>query len=222
MKNVIKVGLVDDHQLFREGLRMMIESSPDMEVCLEASNGEELLAKLKEGTIPEVILLDLEMPNMDGMKTSEQLHAFFPEIKFLILTMHEDSRLIQHMMKQGANGYVLKTAKWEELRQAIEQVIAKDYYFSDLVGLAMLKNLHQPRKSKPQIHDSFHLSKREYEVLELICKGHTTTEIGELLFISPRTVEGHRTNLLKRLEVKNTAGLIIKALKNNLLSLSQL
>ncbi len=221
MNSKIKIGLVDDHPLFRQGLRTLMEAQTDMEVTLEAANGQELLDQLAE-TLPDVILLDLEMPQMDGMKTCERVKQSYPEIKILILTMHQDARLIQFMLKQGANGYVTKTAKWDELQTAIYKVMEQDYYFSDLVGLAMLQNIKHPRIGVPSIGPKISLTKREKEVLDLIARGHNTPEIAEKLFISQRTVEGHRSNLLKRLDVNNIAGLIIKALKLNLIVLEDL
>lgn len=223
MQKLVKVGLVDDHPLFRQGLRLMIENSGNLEVVLEASNGVELFQILEtENTFPDVILLDMEMPQMDGMQSCEKLKQDYPQIKVLILTMHQDARLIQAMMKQGANGYILKTTKWNELQKALLEVVQKDYYFSDLVSLAMLQNLQTPKKIKPSIGNSFSLSQREQEVLELIVKGKSTPEIAEILYLSQRTIEGHRSNLLKRLEVKNMAGLIVKAIKLELVPLSLL
>lgn len=222
MDKNIRVALVDDHPLFREGMQTMINSYPNMEVVLEASHGEELLAKLEAGIQVQVILLDLEMPQMDGMQTCEALRQRYPEVKILILTMHKEVRLIQYLMKLGANGYILKTAKWEEVQKGLREVVEKGYYFSDLVGLAMLQNIQGPNKGKPVIGQGITLTAREKEVLELICQGKNTPEIAELLFISKRTVEGHRANLLARLEVKNTAGMIVKALKEGIVSLEEL
>ncbi|MFK7923069.1 MAG: response regulator [Bacteroidia bacterium] len=221
MSSPIKIALVDDHSLFRQGLRTLMESQSDLAVVLEAGNGQELLDQLTEVEL-DVILLDLEMPQMDGMQTCERVKQLYPELKVLILTMHQDARLIQFMLKQGANGYVTKTAKWDELKKAIHQVMEQDYYFSDLVGLAMLQNLKHPRQGVPSIGPKISLTKREKEVLDLIAQGANTPEIAEKLFISQRTVEGHRSNLLKRLEVNNIAGLIIKALKLNLIVLEDL
>ncbi|MDW3648906.1 MAG: response regulator transcription factor [Bacteroidia bacterium] len=222
METSLKIGLVDDHPLFRQGIEMMISSNTDMKVVLQASNGAELLELLERGGEADVILLDLEMPEMDGMETCGKVKALYPEIKILILTMHEDAPLIQHMMKQGANGYVLKSAKWEELQKALLEVAEKDFYFSDLVGLAMLSNLTGNSKPDPSLSTAPKLSRREREVLEEIIKGKSSQEIADSLFISLRTVEGHRSSLLQILGVKNTAGMIVKALKLNLISLSEI
>ncbi|MEL6590117.1 MAG: response regulator transcription factor [Bacteroidota bacterium] len=219
----IHVALVDDHPLFRQGLQNLMQASGEIEVVMQASNGQELLDQLATHDGPlDVILLDLEMPEMDGMKTCQNLREQYPNIKILVLTMHQDARLIQYMLKQGANGYVLKTAKWDELKTAVQKVLENDYYFSDLVGLAMLQNLKYPRQGVPSIGPKISLTKREQEVLDYIVRGISTPEIAEKLFISKRTVEGHRHNLLKRLEVNNTAGLVVKALKLNLVSLADL
>ena len=221
----IHIALVDDHKMFREGLKLIIEQQEDIKVVLEAENGQGLLDALKlQGDIqPDIVLLDLEMPGLNGIKTCEILHREYPEIKVLILSMHQDARLIQNLMKIGAHGYVLKTSQWDELDAGLRQIMDKGYYFSDLVGLAMLNKIKGPPASSINAFTLIpEISKREKEVLQLICKGYSTAEIADQLFISKRTVEGHRASLLRQLEVKNTAGLIIRSLKLQLISLEEL
>ncbi|MEL6675981.1 MAG: response regulator transcription factor [Bacteroidota bacterium] len=219
----IKVALVDDHALFREGVRLMLEDAAGLTFAFEAANGREMMEFLEAGRLPEVILLDLEMPEMDGMESCELVKSKFPGIKILILTMHRDAQLIQHMMKMGANGYLLKSARWEEVERAIFQVQQKDFYFSDLVGLSMIQALQNPVETPPASPGpTIRISRREQEVLELIFAGNNTPEIAETLFISQRTVEGHRSNLLKRLEARNMADLIVKGLQHRLISLPEL
>jgi len=218
-EKVITVGIADDHSLFREGIRLILRDFDNIELTLEAENGRDLLTKLKNG-IPDVLLLDLEMPEMDGIETLKTLKsdAAYYEIKVIILTMHKEERMITYLMELGANGYIMKDTEPREIEQAIRTVYEEGFYFSDEVSHAMLQGLKQKTKKPPKIGDNYHLTEREKEVLKLIAKGLTTAEIGEKLFISTRTVEGHRKNLLSKLGARNTASLIMKAIKEGLIS----
>lgn len=208
----IKVALADDHSLFREGLRFILAKMSGIELILEVSNGAELL-KGFEKEIPDVVLLDLEMPNGDGIETCKRIKENYSKVKVLILTMHSEERMISYLMELGANGYLLKDIRHDVLKTAIETVQAQGFYFTTEVSKSLLEGLRKHNKQVPKFGMGVSLSSREKEVLELIAKEFTTIEIGEKLFISERTVEGHRKNLLSKFDVKNTAGLIIKAVK---------
>ncbi|AXG69730.1 transcriptional regulatory protein DegU [Kordia sp. SMS9] len=216
-EKVIKVGITDDHLLFREGVKLILENFENIEFILEADNGKDLLTKLKNG-IPDVVLLDLEMPVMDGIETIKELKAnpAYQELKVIILTMHTEERMIAYAMELGANGYITKDAVPSEFELAIRTVYSQDYYFSDHVSQAMLKGLRNKTKKAPKIGADYHLTARETEVLQLIAEGFTTQEIGDKLFLSKRTIEGHRKNLISKLGVRNTASLVVKAVKENL------
>jgi DNA-binding NarL/FixJ family response regulator len=212
----IKVAIADDHSLFREGLKFILAKMSGIELILEVSNGVELL-KGFEKEVPNVVLLDLEMPNGDGVETCKQLKKDYPEVRVLVLTMHSEERMISYLMEIGANGYLLKDIRHDVLKNAIEAVHTQGFYFTNEVSKSLLEGLKKHSRQVPKFGMEVSLSTREKEVLELIAKELTTLEIGERLFISERTVEGHRKNLLSKFDVKNTAGLILKAVKQGFL-----
>lgn len=212
----IKVAIADDHSLFREGLKFILAKMSGIELILEVSNGIELL-KGFEKEVPNVVLLDLEMPNGDGVETCKQLKKDYPEVKVLVLTMHSEERMISYLMEIGANGYLLKDIRHDVLKNAIEAVHTQGFYFTNEVSKSLLEGLKKHSRQVPKFGMEVSLSTREKEVLELIAKELTTLEIGERLFISERTVEGHRKSLLSKFDVKNTAGLILKAVKQGFL-----
>lgn len=209
---MIRLALVDDHDLFREGIGSIIHRMTGIEIMVEASNGIELLRQL-ETTQVDVILMDLEMGEMDGVETTEIILEKYPGIRILILTMHDKDRMITYMMESGAHGYLIKNSSKEDLESAIREVSAKGYYFNDRISKALLSGLKKRKISRPTFSPTTNLSNRELEVLSLLCKEFNTSEIAEKLFISPRTVEGHRQSLLTKLDVKNTIGLVIKAIQ---------
>ncbi len=214
----IKVAIADDHTLFCEGLKLIINSRDDFRLVLEARNGQELLDGIAElEAPPDVLLLDLKMPVKDGIETTKELKVTYPEIKILILTMIDQDDYIIHLLDLGANGYLLKNSSAEEVQNAIVAVAEKGFYFSDYVSQVMLSGLRRKRASPPALDAMTKVSAREIEVCELIATGLTTNEIAERLFISARTVESHRKNLMEKLGVKNTAGIVYRALKEGLL-----
>jgi len=213
---MIKIAIADDHKLFREGLRFLMDQMDDLEVVFEASNGKELLEQM-ENHEPDVLLLDLDMPEVDGLEALKQLRPKFPNLGIIILTMHSDSKMVAYLMELGANSYLLKDTSPEEFRKAISSVIQEGFYFNKMVSQAMLTGLKGQSKKKPTLNDTETLTTREIEVLELICQEYTAKEIAEKIFISHRTVEGHRKNLIEKLGVKNTAGLIVKAIKEGII-----
>ncbi|MCG8326033.1 MAG: response regulator transcription factor [Chitinophagales bacterium] len=217
----IKVAIADDQVLFLKGLKFIIETFDNIELVLEAQNGRQLLDKLKDIEV-NIILMDLKMPVMDGMEATIEVRKLYPDVKVIFLSMHDDERLISHMMKIGASGYLLKNESPEVVRDAIIAVAEKGFYFNDYVSKALLSGLHSKNSAvdlKHHFKEKMLLTKRELEVLDLICRAYTTAEIGEKLFISKRTVEGHRKNLIEKTGVKNTAALIVLAIKNGLVEL---
>ena len=213
---IIRVMIADDHRLFRTGLVAVLKEMKGIKVINEAENGKELLAKLIHER-PDVILMDIKMPEMDGIEATEIVIAKYPDIKVIMLTMHDDEQFITHMVDLGAHGYLLKNSDVRELELAINKVMQQGYYFNDKVAEVLLTNLIG-KKSKLIIKEKHELSfsKREHEVLQLICEGFTNSEIAEKLFLSTRTVEGYRYKLCDKVGVKNTAGLVRFAIKNGL------
>ncbi|QHI38330.1 Transcriptional regulatory protein DegU [Kordia antarctica] len=215
-KKTIQLGLVDDHNLFREGIKSLLDKIEEVTLVLEAVNGKDMFTKLNN-VVPDVILLDLEMEEMNGVDATLKLQELFPEVKILILTMHKEERMISYLMEIGANGYLLKDTTREELEKAIKTVYKSGFYFNEFVSQALLKGLKNKSGRPLKIGKDYHLTARELEVLELIAQEFTTAEMAEKLFLSARTIEGHRKNLISKLGVKNTAGLLIKAIKEKLI-----
>ncbi|RYU96810.1 response regulator transcription factor [Emticicia agri] len=212
----IRIAVVDDHSLFRKGMISILQLVPDFEVVMEATNGLEFLHKLQQTPV-DVVLMDLQMPQLDGTKATEIIREKFPQVKVIILSMHDEDKYILHLMEIGANGYLLKDNDPEEVEKAIRKVIETDIYFSDFVSKVMLRKMTRKNQQENKIFNyKTDISDREKEVLVHICEGLTTTEIGDILSLSPRTVEGHRLRMIEKLGVKNTAGLVAFAIKNNL------
>jgi len=208
---MIKLALADDQVLFRRGMAMLLRDMPDVEVIFECSNGEELLTGLVGNAI-DIVLLDLEMPVMDGMETMKRLRTEHPHVKVIVLSMHSEEKFIVHLMELGANGYVLKTAEPDEIENAVRSVATSGYHFSEMVSRVMLHGLVKKEKLKPTFSDVDPLTERELDVLRLICQELTTTEIAGKLFLSPRTVEGYRNNMLQKTGARNVAGLVVYAI----------
>ena len=212
---MIRLALADDQPLFRRGMAMLLRDMPDVQVLFECNNGEELLTGLKGNAI-DIVLLDLEMPVMDGMETMRRVRQDHPEVRVIVLSMHHEEKFIVHLMELGANGYVVKTAEPDEIENAVRSVATSGYHFSEMVSRVMLQRLVKKEKLKPTFHDVEPLTERELEVLRLICQELTTTEIAGKLFLSPRTVEGHRNNILLRIGARNTAGIVVYAMSKGL------
>lgn len=215
----LKIAIADDQVLFRKGMVNIINSFKDIEIVLEASNGIELLEGLeKSSKIPDIVILDLSMPELNGIDTTKVIHEKYPKIKIIILSVYSEDRFVTHLMELGVNAYLFKNVEPNEVEKAIWSIMEKDFYFNEAFLLAMRKRL-TGKKPRLLIQDNIPslLSHRELEVLDLICKQYTASEIGEKLFISTRTVDGHRNNLLEKTGMKNTAGLVVFSIKNNLI-----
>lgn len=208
---MIRLALADDQLLFRRGLVMLLRDMADVQVGFECGNGHELLTGLRDNPI-DIVLLDLEMPVMDGISTLGHLRKDHPEVKVIVLSTHNKEQFIAQAMDSGAAGYMLKSADTYEIESAIRSVQECGFYYSDRVSHVMLHGLVTKQKVKPTFNEVDPLSERELEVLRAICQEMTNTEIAGKLFISPRTVEGHRNNMLLKTGAKNTAGLVVYAM----------
>lgn len=212
----MRIVLVDDEILFRQGIKFILDREEDYEVVYEASNGRELIEYLETSEVkPDLIITDLKMPVLNGVETTKILHKKYPELKIIALTSYETHSFVANMIDVGAASFVLKNSRPEDLLYAIKQVLDNGFYYNDRI-LKILKETEIKSKNVKCELDSAFLSPREIEVLQLICEQKNTAEIAEILFISPRTVEGHRTNLLLKTESKNIAGLVVFAIQNQI------
>jgi DNA-binding NarL/FixJ family response regulator len=211
----IKVAIADDHKIFRKGVILSLRHYSNIKFVLEADNGEDLLNHLDE-TKPDVILMDLRMPVKDGIEATKFISKHYPNIAVIVLTMHEDDRFVTHLMENGANGYLLKSTDPSEIKKAITDVVSKGYYLNNFVNRILLKRAHNKTKSIPSLNNDFPVTDKEKDVLRYICMEFTSQEIGQKMEISPRTVESIKERLMERFGVKNTAGLVFFAVKNNL------
>jgi DNA-binding NarL/FixJ family response regulator len=210
MKGSVKIAIIDDHTLFREGLSFLLKRLDFISKIYEASNGGELLANIKEWN-PELILMDIEMPEMNGIETTKILSAKFPNIKVVAISMYADEDYYSSMIESGAKGFILKNSKFQEVETAIKEVLGGHTYFSAEIMDSIIGNMYNKKNHSNQKDE---LSTREIEVLFNICKGKSNLQISEFLNISKRTVDKHRENLLLKTGVNNTAGLVVYAIKN--------
>lgn len=217
----IKIALADDEQLFREGISFLLQRENNFEILFEAKNGQELIDTLNAKNIPDVILMDLKMPILNGIETTKIIHKKYPSIKIIALTSYDGKSFITNMIDVGASSYLLKNTSPKVVIHTINQVFEKGFYYDEKVLKTIQETIHSSsgKKIKNDLNENL-LSKREREVLELICTQLTTGEIAEKLFISKRTVEGHRKSLLEKTASKNVAGLVIYGIQKKLIELS--
>ena len=213
---VIKVAIADDHKIFRKGVILSLRPYNNIKFVQEADNGQQLIDGIAESQ-PDVILMDLRMPLKDGIETTKYIAKTYPAIFVLALTMFEDERFVSHMMEIGANGYLLKSAEPQEIKQAIVEVCTKGYYLNNFVNRILLKKSHARNRAIPNLNNDATLTDRERDVLKYICMEFTAQEIAKKLGVSPRTVEAIKDRLMERFGAKNTAGLVFYVVKNNLI-----
>jgi DNA-binding NarL/FixJ family response regulator len=217
---MIRVFIVDDHTLIRDGLRALLAAEPLFEVVGEADNGQALLDQLPT-VAADVVLLDLNMPVLDGLATTHRLREGYPHLRILLLSMMTHERTIGEALAAGAHGYVLKNADKYEVVAALQGVAAGKRFLCSEIGLGLLDKLllQEPRPPAPGTSPGVHLTHREREILQLVASGLTNQEIADQLFTSKRTVESHRQNLLEKTGVRNTPALVKYAMEHGLLKL---
>ena len=214
---MIRLAIADDHEIFRDGLALMLSKQDTVVLTGQAGDGEELIKVVAE-TQPDVVLTDVKMPRLGGIAASRILLQRFPNLKIIALSMFDEEDLIVEMLETGARGYLLKNADKKEILEAILTVYEGSIFYckhtSARLASMIVKSKFDAHKKpqEPLFND------REKEIIRLICRQHTAQEIGGLLYLSKRTVEGYRTRLLEKMEVKNTAGVVIFALKHHLIS----
>ena len=221
MSKKIKIILADDEELFRKGISFLLGREESFEILFEAENGQELIDNIDSTNLPDVILMDLKMPVLNGVETTKIIHKKYPDIKIIALTSYDGKSFITNMIDVGASSYLLKNTSPKIVVHTIKEVFDKGFYYDDKVMKTIHENLlsSSGKKIKSDL-DKKLLSNREREILELICAQLTTNEIAEKLFISPRTVDGHRNNLLLKTGSKNVAGLVIYGIQKKLIELS--
>jgi DNA-binding NarL/FixJ family response regulator len=218
-KNKYKIILVDDHKLFRDGLKFVIDQMNNLEVVAEASNGKEFL-NLIDRFDADLVLMDISMPELNGIEATKQAIAKKPGLKILALSMFCDEEYYYQMIQAGVMGFVLKESGKSELEEAIYSVLKGENYFSQKLLRDIIINLNNPlQKSKNSTEEKLVLTRRESEVLKLICEGLSNAQIADKLFISLRTVEGHKSNLISKSGVKNSISLVMYALKNKMVEI---
>ena len=218
----INIVIADDEQLFRSGIRFLLGREQNFNVIFEAENGKELIDFITNTEeFPDVILMDLKMPEMNGVEATKAIHKSHPDIKIIALTSYDGKSFITNMIDVGASSYLLKNTSPKMVIHTINEVYDKGFYYDEKVLTIIHENIisSSGKRIKSDL-DKKLLSKREIDVLELICEQYTTSEIAEKLFISPRTVEGHRNNLLLKTQSKNVAGLVIYGIQKKLIEIT--
>jgi len=215
MNKKIRVFIVDDHDMFRDGVKLLLSSGDIAEIVAEASNGKDFLKNV-ESVLPDIVLMDISMPEMDGIEASKIAHEKYPHLKILALTMFGDEKYYYQMIQSGIKGFILKSSGISELLNAIKDVAEGKNFFSNELLCKLINNLYTGKTEKTAV-DNEKLSKRELEVLKEISGGLSNDEIADKLHISNTTVRTHRSNLLQKTNTNNTASLIMFAIKNKII-----
>lgn len=216
MSEKVSIAVVDDHKLFRSGLINLIHSLDlNVVVSMEANNGKELLESLKPGAHPDIVLLDANMPVLNGYDTASILQKKHPDVKVLVVTMNNDEQSVIKMLKLGARGYIGKDVEPEELKQALIQLIEKGYYYTDQLTGQLIQALQIPHKTSS---DKDNLSEQELTFIRLACSEDTYSQIADKMFLSPKTIDGYRASVFEKLNIKSRVGLVLYAIKAGLVS----
>lgn len=212
-----KVYIADDHTLFRKAMVNLLRTFDRVEDVKDAENGKELLALIKTDQ-PDVAIVDLQMPVMDGAETAENIVTRYPDVKIIILTMHDSEKFILHMMESGVHAFLLKNTEPEELEKAIYSVAEKDFYHNDLVAAVLRKSIREKKAGQRPVFRQSELTEREKEILTLTCQELTIREIGHKLSLSENTVRNHRVNIMEKIGVNNTVGLVKYAYETGIMN----
>ncbi|WP_316803601.1 response regulator transcription factor [Pedobacter nototheniae] len=209
----ISIAIIDDHNLFRQGMISLLSEFKEIQIVFDASNGEEMKEKITRNVLPEVILMDVSMPVMDGYESTTWIKENYPQIKVLALSMFEEDKPIIKMLKNGAGGYLLKESKTSDVVAAIKTIKDHGYYLNDLVSGKLLRNIQD---NQPTQNISTDLSANEIKFLQLCCSEYTYKEIADQMNLSPHTIDNYRQELFQKFEIKSRTGLVLFALKNEL------
>jgi two-component system, NarL family, invasion response regulator UvrY len=212
------IVLVDDHVLLRTGLANLINSFGEFIVLFQSDNGKQFMSQLNLDNLPDIVLLDINMPEMDGYETASWLKQNHPQIKILALSMYDNDGAIIRMLKNGARGYVLKDIEPKELKAALVSVWEKGYYYSEMITGKLIHNINNQEDLQHRIKNSADLNDRETEFLKWVCTEKTYKEIADAMYLSPRTIDGYRDGLFEKLRVKTRVGLVMYAIKNGIIN----
>lgn len=215
-EKVINIAIADDHKIFRDGIRMALKEKKYVNIIWEAEDGRDLMTKVVY-KCPDVLLMDIRMPEVDGINAIPILRKQYEDLKIIVLTMYDEQEMITKMMEMGANAYLTKTTDPEEIYQAILSCMNNDFYFNDLVNKAVLSKLQNKRVIRQIYPNPVKFSEKEIKILRLLADDKTTDEISKQVFLSPRTVETIRQNMKSKVGVKTIAGLIMYGMRNRLI-----
>lgn len=219
MPDMKQIAIVDDHTMFRKGLAALISLFPNYEVLFESANGREMIEQLKYHPAPDIILLDITMPMMDGYETANWLRIHHPTVKVLALSTMESETAIIKMIRHGAKGYILKDAEPAELKLAFDEVFNKGFFFNELVTRKIMHSMSEIVADESELNTFVKLSMRELEFIRHACSEKSYQQIAKDMFVSERTVDGYREALFRKLRVSTRVGLVLYAVRNNIVTL---
>ncbi len=222
MPDTRNIAIVDDHTMFRKGLITLINLFPNYSVLFDAANGKDFIAQLNPKKLPDIVLMDITMPDMDGYSTTEWLQKNYPDVKVLALSTMDSESAIIKMIKSGAKGYILKDAEPAELRFAFDEVMSQGYFYNELITRKVMNAVSSLVDSKNPVSVFAKLTERELEFLRYCCTEITYKEMADKMFVSVRTVEGYRDALCEKLDLKSRVGLAMYAIKNQVVNISSL
>ncbi|HXS57326.1 MAG TPA: response regulator transcription factor [Hanamia sp.] len=218
LTTTIKIAIADDHKIFRDGIKMALSSREDLKMIWEAEDGKDLLHKMAIKQ-PDVLLMDIRMPEIDGINAIEMLRKEYDELKIIVLSMYDDQQMISKMMEMGANAYLTKTTDPDEIYEAILTCMNEDFYFNQLVNNAVMGKLMQKKNVRKHYgnHVPINFSEKEIKILQLLGEDKTTEEISKIIFLSPRTIETIRQNMKNKVGAKTIGGLIMYGMRNKMI-----
>ncbi|MEO7581667.1 MAG: response regulator transcription factor [Ferruginibacter sp.] len=216
--SLIKIAIADDHKIFRDGIKMALSGKENLKMVWEAEDGKDMMHKIAIQK-PDVLLMDIRMPEIDGINGIELIRKEYEDIKIIVLTMYDDHQMISKMMEMGANAYLTKTTDPDEIYEAILTCMNEDFYFNDLVNKAVMGKLMQKKNVRHHYgtNVAIHFNEKEIKILQLLAEDKTTEEISKVIFLSPRTIETIRQNMKSKVNAKTIGGLLMYGMRHKLI-----